>query len=139
MFDRTTQSQPSQSHSSQSRRKSTFENIDDFDSAEEIFKNKNSFLWTDVSRRNKYKSIFAHENIIKTMKSYFIAWIIIDRKNFECWTTWFETRRMWLNDQMNEIWIDLAHRMRRWKNVKNFDVLEIFMSEKTKKIRQLRN
>jgi hypothetical protein len=134
MFDWTTQSQ-----SSQFRRESTFENIDDIDSAEEIFKNKNSFLWTNVSRRNKYKSISVHENIIKIMKSYLVAWIIIDRKNFECWTTWFEIRRMWLSDQMSEIWIDLAHRMRRRKSVKNFDVLEIFMSEKTKKIRQLRN
>jgi hypothetical protein len=139
MFDRTTQSQSSQSQSSQSRRKSTLENIDDIDSVEEISKNKNSFLWTDVSRRNKYKSISAHENIIKIMKSYLIVWIIIDREDLECWTTWLEIRRMWLNDQINEIWIDFAHRMRRRKNVKNSDVLEILRSEKTKKIRQFRN
>ncbi len=103
MFDRTTQSQSSQSHSFQSRRKSILENIDDIDSVEEISKNKNSFLWTNVNRRNKYKSIFIHENIIKIVKSYLIAWIIIDREDFECWTTWFEIRRMWLSNQMSEI------------------------------------
>jgi hypothetical protein len=139
MFDRTTQSQSSQSHSSQSRRKSILANIDDIDSAKKISKNKSSFLWINVNRRNKYKSIFAHENIMKIMKSYFIAWIIIDRKNLECWTTWLEIRRMWLSDQINEIWIDIAHRIKRRKNVKNSDVFEIFMFEKTKKIRQLRN
>jgi hypothetical protein len=139
MSDRTIQSQSSQFHSSQFRRKSILENIDDIDSAEEIFKNKNSFLWINVSRRNKYKSIFVHENIIKIMKSYLIAWVIIDREDLECWTTWFEIRRMWLSDQMSEIWIDLAHRMKRRKNVKNSDVRETLMSEKTRKIRQLRN
>jgi hypothetical protein len=44
MFDRTIRSQSFQSHSSQFRRKSILENIDDIDSAEEIFQNKNSFL-----------------------------------------------------------------------------------------------
>jgi SET domain-containing protein len=68
MFDWTTQSQ-----SFQSRRKLILENINDIDSAEEIFINKNYFLWTNVSRRNKYKSIFVHENIIKIMKLYFIV------------------------------------------------------------------
>ncbi len=84
MSDRTIQFQSSQSQSSQSRRKSILENINDIDSAEEISRNKSYFFWKNVSQRNKYKSISAHENIIKIMKSYLIAWIIIDRENFEC-------------------------------------------------------
>jgi hypothetical protein len=44
MSDRTIQFQLFQSYSSQFRRKSIFENIDDIDSAEKIFKNKNSFF-----------------------------------------------------------------------------------------------
>jgi hypothetical protein len=134
MFNRTIQSQ-----SFQFRRNLTLENIDDIDSAEEILRNKSYFLWTDVNRRIKYKSISVHKNIIKIMKSYLIAWIIIDREDFECWTTWFEIRRMWLSDQINEIWIDFARHMKRRKSVKSFDVFEIFMSEKTRKIRQFRN
>jgi histidinol-phosphate/aromatic aminotransferase/cobyric acid decarboxylase-like protein len=84
MFDRTTSHE-----SSQSRRKSIVEELDDIDSIDEIFKNKNNFLWIKTNRRNKYKSISIHENIIKIMKSYLIAWIIIDRKNTKNWTTWF--------------------------------------------------
>jgi hypothetical protein len=134
MFNRTTSHE-----SSQSRRKSIVEEFDDIDSINEIFKNKNNFLWTKTNRRNKYKSISIHENIIKIMKLYLIAWIIIDRKNTKNWTTWFEIRRMWLSDQMQEIWSDLVCRMRRRERVKNSDVLENLMLEKTRKIRHLLN
>jgi hypothetical protein len=46
---------------------------------------------------------------------------------------------MWLNKQMKRIWIDLAYCMRRRKSVRDFNVHEILMFEKTRKIRHFRN
>jgi hypothetical protein len=46
---------------------------------------------------------------------------------------------MWLSDQMQEIWSDLVCRMKRREKIKNFDVFESFMLEKTRKMRHFLN
>ncbi len=134
MFDLITQHE-----FSQSRRKSIVEEFYDSDSNDNVSRNKIRFLWSRTSRRNKYKSISIHENILKIIKSYLIVWMIIDRENSDYWITWFEIRKMWLNTQMKRIWIDLIHRMRRRESVWDFNVHEILMLAETRKIRHFRN
>jgi hypothetical protein len=125
-----------QSESSQSRVKSTIHDANEFDSNfENMSDSKTRYLWFEVNRKCKHKFNSVHENIIRVMKLYLIAWLMSDQNNQENWTAWSKTRRMWLCESMRRIWIDLARRMSRRESIKDFDVEKIFMSKETRKIR----
>jgi hypothetical protein len=36
------------------------------------------YLWSESYRRNEYKSTFAHENVMRAMKSYLLTYIVND-------------------------------------------------------------
>jgi hypothetical protein len=90
-------------------------------------------LWTETFRKNKYKSTSTHENIIRIVKFYLVTWLMSDHANKKFWIAWLKQRKMWLNDLMQQAWMNIILRMSRREEVLNKNVTKQSRSKKARK------
>jgi hypothetical protein len=63
-------------------------------------------------KRNEYKSTFAHENVMRTMKTYLMTYIVNDAIE-EHFTVWSNRRKTWLNFTMKTTWCNMKNRLKK--------------------------
>jgi hypothetical protein len=90
-------------------------------------------LWTKAFRKNKYKSTSAHENILRIVKFYLVTWLMSDHADKKFWIAWSKQRKMWLNDLMQQVWMNIALRMSRREEVLDKNVTKQSRSKKARK------
>ncbi len=96
-------------------------------------RNKSRFLWTKALCKNKYKSTSTHENILRIVKFYLVTWLMSDHADKKFWIAWSKQRKMWLNDLMQQAWMNIALRMSRREEVLNRNVTKQSRSKKARK------
>jgi hypothetical protein len=92
-----------------------------------------SYLWSDLYKQKEYKFTFAHENMMRKMKSYLLTYIVNDAIE-QYFIVWSKQKKSWFNFTMQTTWCEMKNRLKRTWNVANNDVINKSHSYEIRKI-----